>query len=301
MSAGEIAYFLFDGPVSGVWPILLIPILAARLCDHSARDLPPAADSRIAAALAGLPGTVLVVLHLAAMLRSVLHLHHGDWLHGLQYHFIWIATPVVLLPAIMRARRTSRRLKALILSSDRPEQRLAAAAERIGIPCRALPLDAPECFVAGAFKPIAYVSRGAVARLTDAELDAVLRHEQAHIKSRDPLAYTVLSFLGSLAGRGDRALASFMQAREREADLRAASQSGPLALASALLVFSRAQLRTAPGMSGAGSGARRIEALLQPAAAPPAATRVPAGLTLCVLLLAWPPVQSGLSHLLCSS
>jgi hypothetical protein len=98
-------------------------------------------------------------------------------------------------------------------------------------------------------------------------------------------------------------MVAYKQACERRADQMATSTTGPLSLASALVVFSRSQARGVLGMAGLSDGAWRIQALLD-ATNEPAADPMPSHsrtlLALNVPLLAWPALQTGIAYLFCS-
>ena len=298
-----IAEWLFDSPVSGLWPVLAIPALSALLSDRAARRLPPTrADWRVAAALAALPGLVLLVLLAVAIGRSVVHLHPDGPRHFIQYHFVWLAAPAILIPAAAKAFRRHRQLRALTKLTVAPQPRLSAAAREAGIEVRELPILSRECFVAGLRRPLAYVSSGAVEALSDQELRAALFHERAHAEGRDPAVLALLAFLADLVPASSSLLA-YRQARERDADIAAARRAGVLALAAALLVFRRSQSRFAVGMAGA-DAEWRLRAILDLEPTPTqqhVPRAVAAALTFNSTLIAWPAAQVSFALLLCSS
>src|SRR5262249_46705168 len=103
-----------------------------------------------------------------------------------------------------------------------------------------LPTSERDCFVAGVLKPTVFVSRGALEALGDAELEAALRHERAHVQGRDTLWLFLLSMLRDLAPYGEgAALEAFKLSREAIADREAAAGAGPLNLAAALVALAR--------------------------------------------------------------
>jgi len=98
----------------------------------------------------------------------------------------------------------------------------------------------PQAFCAGYLRPRIYVSSGALALLSDAELGAVVAHERHHRTRRDPLRLLVfrtlsesLFFLPVLGRLGTR----YGVLAEMEADQVAARERGRGTLASALLAF----------------------------------------------------------------
>ncbi len=75
--------------------------------------------------------------------------------------------------------------------------RMVEAAQRVGIVaytrCAADPL--PFAYCSGIMRPQVWISTGALARLRDDELEAVLRHESYHLRHRDPLRILVARLL----------------------------------------------------------------------------------------------------------
>ena len=155
---------------------------------------------------------------------------------------------------------------------------------------------------------LVFVSSGALAQLDEAEFDAALHHERAHVTGRDTLWLVLLALLRDLApwGRGV-ALDAFRAAREAAADRAAARTAGPLNLAAALVALAR------PGREAAGTAVLpmacgdsfrwRMQALLD-GTSPPGPSRsewvrLGGGLAFSVALLTWPLVQLRLIEFLC--
>ena len=98
----------------------------------------------------------------------------------------------------------------------------------------------PLAFCAGYLRPRIHLSTGAVARLSQTELDAVVAHEHHHLRRRDPLRLLIarvladaLFFLPALRRLADR----YGALAEVAADEAAARASSPSTLAAALLAF----------------------------------------------------------------
>jgi len=170
-------------------------------------------------------------------------------------------------------------------SSRRFMRRLRRAGEFAGSP-RVLLVDAPEpqAFCAGLLRPRVYLSTGAMDRLNDAELRAVVAHEAEHAARRDPLRLFVahvlsdalffLPIMRRLHGR-------YASLAELAADEAAVGYGGNAqALASALLTFGELD---AAGVVGA--SAERIDHLLgeHPRWELPAALLLGAVITLAAL------------------
>jgi Peptidase family M48 len=120
----------------------------------------------------------------------------------------------------------------------------------------------PQAFCAGYLRPRVYISRGALELLSEAELNAVLSHEDRHRSTRDPLRFAcgrvlsqALFFLPALRPLGDR----YEELAEQQADAAAVraseGEAGPLA--AALLTFEAAAPAGAAGISN-----ERVESLL---------------------------------------
>lgn len=295
---------LLEGPASWLWPIAVLPTLAAAIGNRAARLLPPTrADWRIAAVLAGGPGLVMLVLLTMAVGRGILHFHLDDVPHLIKYQLVWLIAPAIVVPAVVKTRRRGRELRLLTSTSVSPQPRLTAAAEAVGIKVRELPLALCECFVAGAWRPIAYISTGAVERMSDEELSAALHHERAHARNHDPALYMILGFLVDLVRTRDDAMLAYRQARERQADAEAVTHAGPLPLASALIAVARPHPTMAFGMAGA-DAAWRLRAILAVEPETSAADTPPqlfAALVVNGMALLWPAVQVPLAFLLCST
>jgi len=291
--------FVFSGPVRNLWPLTVLPPLAALASDRTARRLPPGAGSWVAAALlAATPGLVaLGTICPAATTWATVKTWRGVLLFRVSPALALGLLGYALVRMALRQREVGRLFRAAAPAGPR----LAAAGAALGLRILELPTAERECFVAGVLRPTVFVSRGALAQLGDAELDAALRHERAHVAGRDTLMLFALSFLRDLAPWGaGLALQAFQAAREAIADREAAAGSGPLNLASALVALAR------PGPTPAGvlpmakpdTLRWRMQALLQSDAAEPPSRRsrlsLLTGLAMNAALVAWPAAQFAL-------
>ena len=117
--------------------------------------------------------------------------------------------------AVVRTVMRQAEVGRLFALSRPPSERLARAAERLGLRAREIPSSHKDCFVAGVIRPTVFVSTGALDQLSEEELAAALCHERAHVVGQDTLALMVLAFLRDLSpwGRGV-ALEAFRTARD---------------------------------------------------------------------------------------
>lgn len=142
-----------------------------------------------------------------------------------------------------------------------PRGAIARAARAVGVDprhIRVLRRSRVPAFTAGLLDPVIYVAGALAARLTPAELEAVIAHEDAHRRRRDPLrlsawrfAACTLFFLPALR----RLVEDMADEAEIAADDEAALRPGvqPLALASALVSIAQ-QFRPDPALATAAVG-----------------------------------------------
>ena len=256
---------LFAGTISQLWPIVVLPAVAAFFSDKAARLLPPTrADWRVAAMLSAFPGLVMLALIGMIFARGVWHFHPEDFFNMMKYQLPFAVAVALLGRAAWRVRLRQVAIGTLVANAREPSPRLRAAAAAASIKVRELPGDGCECFVAGLLRPTAFVSTGIVERMSDSELRAALHHERAHTSSHDPAMLAILSFLSDLAPGTSRALIAYRQARERRADMEASRREGPCAVASALLAVARPRSSPLPavGMAGPEAGTWRLQAIL---------------------------------------
>ncbi len=152
---------------------------------------------------------------------------------------------VNLVTAWRRTRTLLRRIRALSIF---PEASLAAAAADVGLTRHlvVLPNERPLATTVGLLHPVVVVS-GGLARCLDAqELRAVLAHEQAHLRRRDPLrlvlAKATAFALGGITGTENLPQAAHLEA-ELAADAQAVRVAGDTALRKALAVMGERWLR----------------------------------------------------------
>jgi beta-lactamase regulating signal transducer with metallopeptidase domain len=143
----------------------------------------------------------------------------------------------IAIRAVQVGRRTARALAALP-RTQLPGPARAAALRADGTRVVCLRGGDPTVFCAGLWRPRAYLTSTAARTLSPAELDAVLAHEAAHARRRDPLrrllnhaAADVLFYLPLTPWLSDRRA----EQAELAADRAAIAQTGPRAVASALL------------------------------------------------------------------
>jgi Zn-dependent protease with chaperone function len=304
--AFDSAFFFIKGPFRNLWPLVVAPAAAALIADRTARLLPRTpAGSIPAAALAAVPGLVgLAVIFHALSIDPVV-----TW-RGLISHRLTplVAAGFLTFAMLQAARRQSHAARLFALA--RPASgRLARVATRPKLRALEIPSNAKDCFVAGSFRPSVFISSGALAHLDEAEFDAALHHERAHVTARDTLWLVLLAFLRDLAPWGQGvALDAFRAAREAAADRAAARSAGTLNLASALVALARPERVAADGTvlpMACGDNFRwRMQTLLY-GDSPPAPSRgewvrLAGGFAVSAVLLTWPIVHPRLMEFLCT-
>jgi len=291
------ATLLFKSPFRNLWPLVLAPAAALLISNRAARLVPRTPlGSSAAMVLAAVPGLVaLVVICQAVDIDKVI-----TW-RGMVLHWLTpLAAAGLIAFATLRAAWRQVLVDRLFAVSVPASGRLASTAAQLGLRALEIPSESKNCFVAGVLRPTVFVSSGALARLSDAELCAALHHERVHVRSRDTLVFVMLAFLRDLAPWGPSAgLEAFRAAREAAADHAAAGSAGALNLAAALIALAR------PGHEAGGAAVLsmasgdslrwRMQALLS-ADAPASLSkgtwaRLAAGLGLSAALLAWPFLQ----------
>lgn len=300
----DVLAILFEGSLSQIWPLILLPALAAWIGDRCARNWPPTrADWRAAAILAATPGLTVLTISGMIAVRAVAHGHWENWAHFTQFHASLLVAAAIIGRAALRAAKREQEMARLARTSRPPSPRLAAAAGAAGITVRELHIPTCECFVAGWRRATVFVSSGAVARMGDNELAAMLHHERAHAAARDPAMFTLLAFLHDLAPWSERAFKAYREARERHADAEAARTAGQVALASALLsVVKPTAPAVVPGMGGSDEAAWRLRAILDVEPALPRSTTNWAtwgSLVSSFALVGWPAIHMGTAFHLC--
>lgn len=159
------------------------------------------------------------------------------------------------LRGVLAAYRLNRQFSLLAAPPPPP---VLAAARAAGVAERFLYVAQPQsvALTLGLFRPLVILSAGAAEGLTEGELSAVLLHEAAHCRSRDPLRQLLWSALvkgfGLLPGFPAMARAARSCAELRADDLAVRRLNSTDALAHALLKMARrtADLRKTPASAG---------------------------------------------------
>jgi Zn-dependent protease with chaperone function len=195
---------------------------------------------------------------------------------------------------LVRARRWLARLprRAMALRSD----------------VEVLESELPLSFAAGLWRPRVHLATGLLAALPKLQLDAVIAHERAHARRRDPLLRLVARVLSwpHLPALRRALLAEVALASEQACDAEAGRRTGDrLAVAEAILAVERLLAGAAPlapeALSGFGGGSvpARVHELLE---AEPAAPRRTAarwiGLVFVPALALAEPLHHATEHLL---
>lgn len=247
--------------------------------------LAPAAQARVFLAAATLPLSAALLVLGAALAPSFgwISDHYSGETHSHPHlcaaHQIadWPSIPLVLLALLVAAR-----LLQTLLQSGRAlwlfRQALASmgqASHTSVTGLRIIPTDEPQAFVVGLFRPRIYATRGLLAGDSKHHFPAVLAHEEAHLRRRDPLRKFVANIGLSLhvPALARRIEIAHERALEMAADEQAASVVGSRsAVASALVALAKARLRVpqlACGVAGNHSASdieRRVVQLMKPRA-----------------------------------
>jgi Zn-dependent protease with chaperone function len=203
----------------------------------------------------------------------------------------------VAIPELLRLARTRRWLT-----------RLPRRAQRPAPDVEVFESAAPFAFAAGLRRPRVFLAASLAEGLPGQQLAAVIEHERAHARRRDPLARLaarVLSF-AHLPGVRRALLHELAIASEQACDAEAGRCIGDrLAVAEAILAIERILAVSTPARTGiagfeGNSVAERVRALLS--AEPPApgkrVYRIAAGLALGVGLAVADPLHHATEHLL---
>jgi beta-lactamase regulating signal transducer with metallopeptidase domain len=165
------------------------------------------------------------------------------------------------------------RVALLVTAADReagrlmlvePNDTLAAAMRRTGVTARCLATDRSVAFCTGAWRPRIHVAKGLGHSLRSDELDAVLLHEAAHARRRDPLRRAMWRAASDLLVPFPvvRCLAErAIEAEELAADRAAIRCLGPEPVAGALLSLA-ADVSPATAAAFGGCADARVAQLL---------------------------------------
>lgn len=141
------------------------------------------------------------------------------------------------LAVALRGYRAERRLLRALALDEIVDGPLARRARDAGVRLFLLPASRPAAFCVGLLRPRVVVSAGLLARLDGAEQEAVVWHEAAHARSREPLkcllgrlATQTFFWIPVLRGFLDR----YLLVKEMAADRAAVARTSRRALAGAL-------------------------------------------------------------------
>jgi hypothetical protein len=195
-------------------------------------------------------------------------LSHGDWLPNLLGWCLLAASALTLAWALHRA--STRRLRG---RANLDALSLLGATERPGYTL--LDLEQPLAFTAGLWAPRVWVSKGMLDRIGGVGLRAVLAHEAAHARHRDPLRQLLLETAALVLPVPVRKelLTDLGLALERRADEAAAGAIGSRLRVAETLLQAQRMLALRPLAASFFQGSRleaRVTALLDPPVVAPA-------------------------------
>ncbi len=216
-----------------VWPLLV----------RSAREFQPANESRFWLAIGVAPALVGWMVSLAFVAPGYVLFeprHTGERISVTLAMVAGVAV-LVLAGALGRSAVLFYRSAKLVRTLQRTGMRLKL--EGVSSAAYQVPIASRLTTVVGLRQPTMFFSRAVIEALHRSELGAVVRHEQAHVSSRDNLASFFLEIAGWLSGNLiflRLARAQWVEATEIAADDRAAqSPDDALSLMSALLKVGR--------------------------------------------------------------
>ena len=257
-------------PILAWLTVRLITPALARMTDD------PGWQAPLAAAAAGIPGALFVVLAVVTLrdgwTSPCLQFAAGRLLYGA----VAASTCIALCRAMVSAIRRARDVAALVRRSTPAQAHVAAAGLAAGLPVREIDDRGPVVVLAGCWQPIVLVSTDALKRVNRAELLAAIHHEAAHARRGDLLCAAALTFLADLVPLPvGNLVALYRRAREFAADAHAARFSDPCDLASALLALARRHSadRSLAAFADAGSVRDRLGSLLASAPRRPSRAR----------------------------
>ena len=271
----EVATFIGECLASGIMlsslcAVVIVPLIAwlgvriaAPLIARMGAD--PIWQSPLAALAAILPGALFLTLAAVGIGGGIqstcLRFAGGRLIFGVLASLVAFGVSRAIVLAFQRLAHA----RALLAASYEPSDRLSRIAERCGLAVRECADNRPLCLLVNVIRPIAIVSMGTLARLSDVELEAALLHERAHAASGDQqLALALSFFIDVLPLPADDLIAIHHRARELAADRRALGGTCVDHLASALLNLSKS-VRTVPATAGFADHAlhARLDALLR--------------------------------------
>ena len=257
---------LFTAALSIVAAFVSVTVGAAlALGTRRLGGLAPTARARVLLAAAVAPALAALTCAAALLADTQLfgcHAHHClERRAGAQVPPLILALTMAALvrvgAALLQAARNVRRSAVLC-------RRLETAGEQQDP--TVLPLAEPQAFVVGLLRPRVYVSRGLVGTHSEADIEVVVAHEQAHVRRRDPLrrllASVALGFhVPGIAGWIERQI---VRSQEMAADADAAcAVHDAQRVAEALVRMARLRVHRAAQVAWLGDHLEaRVQALL---------------------------------------
>jgi Zn-dependent protease with chaperone function len=235
---------MFVGDWSTNWPLLLLPLLAY-LCSEKLSAQVELLSYRckqkhtLAVLLTSLPGLVFLSLGMYATAA----LRHAE-IHSVPCVMVFVVPIIIFSIGIANAAISLRKnlllVKQLLVATKRPDEALSELGKRRGMNIRVLPIDEFACMTVGILHPTVVLSTGVTERLSAQELEAVLLHEEVHVRRKDTLWATLSRFVSDCCFRySTQAEAIARRTREITADYEAAKSIDAHVLASVLVKFAR--------------------------------------------------------------
>lgn len=274
---------MFVGVWSTNWPLVLLPTLAwysaERLSSHLRRtEIGNTKKHFLALLLNALPGLVFLSLGIYAF-TTLRHAEVDSTLCVMVFVVPNIIFSIGLCRAALLWFRKQQLIRQILRETYEADDAISELAARLAITVRILPTEYLACMTVGVVRPKVILSSGAVGHLAPSELEAVLLHEQVHVRRKDTLWAGVSKLIADCAfPRTTKAEDVARRTREISADQEASREIDRFVLASVLIKFARHtpmdSFSFAESFASPSTISERVEYLLSNSTQPPFATAI---------------------------
>ena len=235
---------LYIGVWSTNWPLILLPIVACFSAQRLSSQLERSSIQNtnkhfLALLLTMLPGLVFLSLGIYA----VTLLRHAEVDSALCV-MVFVVPIFIFFIGLCRASISwfwnHLFVRQLCRETHEAGQVIRELAAHLDMTVRILPTEYMACMTVGIVRPIVILSSGAANHLSLPELNAVLLHEQVHLRKRDTLWAAISKFIADCAfSRTSKARDLAKRTREIIADQETSREVDRFMLASVLIKFAR--------------------------------------------------------------